>query len=131
MLRLITWPIMVVISLALVSFALSNRHAVDLTLFPLPGAITMPLFLLVLVVAFLCMMIGGFVIWCGAAPQRKSARDAEKRATALENDVAKLKAELDKRPPPPVPQAFLMLPNPLVSPAADNNPEMDKADRVA
>ncbi|HCI46737.1 MAG TPA: hypothetical protein DFI00_05540 [Rhodospirillaceae bacterium] len=134
MLRLFTWPIMAVVSLVLVSFALSNRNPVEIALFPLPGTLTLPLFLLVLVVAFVAMLVGGFVIWCNAAPRRKAGRAAEKQAAALEKELAGVKAELAKRPPSPVPQTLLSPPNPLVVPEQPKTidaADADKVDRVA
>ncbi|MBV6631803.1 MAG: LapA family protein [Alphaproteobacteria bacterium] len=112
--RVIGMPVIAICSLVLISFALSNRGPVELSLFPLPGAVAMPMFLPLLVFMLLGAFIGGFVSWRNGAAARKAKRAAERRVRELEDDTKRLNAELAKRPPPPAPQAVLSPPNPLL-----------------
>lgn len=113
--RLISLPVVAICSLVLISFALSNRGPVELSLFPLPGAVAMPIFLPLLVFMLIGALIGGFVSWRNGSAARQAKREAERRVRELEADTQRLNAELAKRPPPPVPQAVLSPPNPLIT----------------
>lgn len=121
MIRLITVPLVLLISLVLISFALSNRGVVDFALFPLPGTIGLPLFLPVLLTALIGALVGCFATWRNGAKHRKAARDNKKLAEQLDRQVAELRQELATRPPPVTGQAVLSPPNPLVAPPAPAN----------
>ncbi|MEO0392968.1 MAG: hypothetical protein AAF213_06960 [Pseudomonadota bacterium] len=117
MLRLITVPLVAVFSLVLLSFALSNRDVASFALFPLPGALALPLFLPVMLAALFGAFIGCFATWRNSAKYRKAAKDNQKLAEQLDKQVAQLRQELATRPPPPAGQAVLSPPNPLIAPA--------------
>ena len=115
MIRLVTFPLILVVSLIIISFALSNRAVVDFGLYPLPGALGLPLFLPVLLAGFVGALVGCFATWCNGARHRKAARDNKKLAEQLDKQVADLRQELAIRPPPVVGQAVLSPPNPLIN----------------
>jgi|AACY02.2.fsa_nt_gi Uncharacterized integral membrane protein len=124
MIRLVTVPLILVISLLIISFALSNRGVVDLALYPMPGTLGLPLFVPVLLAALVGALVGCFATWRNGSRHRKAARDNKKLAEQLDKQVAELRRELAIRPPPVTGQAVLSPPNPLVTPS---NPPAEPA----
>lgn len=77
---LITLPLTIVF----VVFAISNRASATISLWPLPIAIDLPLFLLVLAPLALGLFSGLLWLWAPLALARRRARKAEERVAALE-----------------------------------------------
>ncbi|NQW10629.1 MAG: DUF1049 domain-containing protein [Alphaproteobacteria bacterium] len=80
----ITAPIMIVVVL----FAVSNRHLVPMELWPLPGALEVPLYLVALLALVAGFVLGGTIAWAGELGQKRRAVRAEKRAEDLEREIA-------------------------------------------
>lgn len=85
--------------LLVILFAVSNRQMIPVTLDPLPGAVDLPLALLVLGTGLLGFVLGGLVVWVGQGRHRRLAREARRKMDALSAEVAGLR--LAKAPPPP------------------------------
>ena len=79
-----------------VDFAISNRGLVELTLWPLPGSMTVPIFILAFGVFTVSFFAGGFVAWVGAGKTRGRARAAELRVREEEREIADLTRKLEK-----------------------------------
>ena len=77
---IITLPI----TLAVVLFAVSNRHAVELQFWPLPGTLDLPLYAIGLVTMVFGFLMGGVIAWLGAGESRHRARTAERDVRGLE-----------------------------------------------
>jgi putative membrane protein len=77
---LITLPLTVV----LVVFAIANRGDASISLWPLPIALDLPIFLLVLGPLALGLFSGLAWLWAPLALARRRARKAEARVAALE-----------------------------------------------
>ena len=77
--------------LIIVVFALSNRQMVQLGLWPTDVSIQLPVALAILVPAALGFLLGAMVMWFAAAAQRRRAGRAERRASLLAADLAKLR----------------------------------------
>lgn len=96
--------ILVPLALALVLFAIANRHIVHLSLDPIAPearslAFEVPLFAVVLAALMLGVMIGGFASWLVQGKHRKAERQYRKEATRLRDEAETLRAS--------VPQAAL------------------------
>ncbi len=97
------------VTAAVVLFAVSNREAAALRLWPLPGAADVPLYLLGLGALFLGFLAGGAVAWFAAGEARGRARAAEREARALRLRLAEaerrtaLPAAAAAPPPAPAP----------------------------
>ena len=82
-----------IIAAAFITFAISNRAAVSLSLFPLPYSIELPLFLL----AAASFALG--ILACGIALQARMFKHSrlyhaeKKRVMALENELEGLRSE--------------------------------------
>jgi uncharacterized integral membrane protein len=81
-----------------VAFAVSNRDAVIVGLFPLPYTAQMPKFLFALICFGLGIIVAGISLNLRMAKTRRNFAKEHKRAAALENELKGLKAEKDSLP---------------------------------
>lgn len=98
--RVVYWAAVAVAAVVLMLFAVSNRTAVSLGLWPLPFAAELPLYLLAL-----CALLAGFLIgviggWLAGRSRRAELRRARRRIAALERELAATQAQLDNRAEP-------------------------------
>jgi uncharacterized integral membrane protein len=74
-----------------VLIAVSNRQPVQLTLWPLPHEVTLPLFLLVIALLLAGVLAGLGLGWWAARHHRRRAREASGDAQRLEREVQRLR----------------------------------------
>ena len=79
-----------------VVFAVSNREAAMLNLWPLGIKVEAPLFILVLGSGLFGLVLGGVITWLSAGRKRQRAREAEFRATSAERELHYLQRKLDQ-----------------------------------
>ena len=72
--------------------AVSNTQLVQLTLWPLPHIIVMPVYLLVIAMLMLGVLAGLSMGWWAGRHHRRRAREAGGEAARLDREVARLKA---------------------------------------
>ncbi len=84
------------ITVAVVLFAVSNRHSVALEFWPLPGSLEVPLYMVGLITMVFGFLVGGIVAWLGAGESRHRARVAERDARTLEVRLADAESEIAK-----------------------------------
>lgn len=82
-----------VIIIIAVTLAVSNRGKVDLSLFPLPYEISMPLFMFAIITFALGITFGWLIAKLSILKYRKISKEANKRAGALENEISALRSE--------------------------------------
>jgi len=104
--KFLTALIVIPLGLILVTFAVANRHFVTVSFDPFMAndpslSVTMPLFLLLILVAALGVVAGGCAVWFGQRHWRRAARrnDAEARAARVE--LANLRAQTAPARPDP------------------------------
>lgn len=98
--RHLSWIVTLPIALVAISFAVSNMQPVTLALWPLPGAVTTPVFLVVLLAMAVGFLAGGLVAWLGQHSHRRAARIHSARADRLERELARAReqeAALERR----------------------------------
>ena len=71
-----------------VLIAVSNTQPVQLTLWPLPHVIVMPLYLLVVLLLLLGVLVGLGMGWWAARHHRRRAREASGEAARLDREIA-------------------------------------------
>lgn len=101
--KILGWILSLPVALIAISFAVCNLAPVDITLWPLPGVLTMPAFALVLISLVVGFALGGFVAWLSGGRHRRALRQEKARADQIQRDLdaARLHvAELDKRSAP-------------------------------
>lgn len=89
--RLLSWLIGLPVAVVAVLFAISNRHAVELDLWPLPFSVDLPVYLAVLGPLALGLVAGGLIAWFAAGGSRRAARRERRRAQELERQVEVLR----------------------------------------
>jgi uncharacterized integral membrane protein len=75
-----------------VLIAVSNSQSVQLTLWPLPQAVVMPVYLLVVALLLLGVLAGLGMGWWVGRHHRRRAREAGSEAARLERELARLRA---------------------------------------
>jgi uncharacterized integral membrane protein len=92
--KIVSAVILLPLAVVIIIFAVANRQSVTVSFDPFSTAspayaVTLPLFLLVVMLIILGMLIGGTVAWIGQARWRRAARrlDADVRALRQELDV--------------------------------------------
>ncbi|MGD9883828.1 MAG: lipopolysaccharide assembly protein LapA domain-containing protein [Reyranella sp.] len=87
-----------------VLIAVSNSQSVQLTLWPLPHIVIMPLYLLVVVLLLLGVLAGLGIGWWAGRHHRRHAREAIAEAGRLEREIQRVRqAAAAAAPPPPPP----------------------------
>lgn len=96
--KFLTALIVIPLGLILVTFAVANRHDVTVSFDPFMAndpalSRTMPLFLLLILVAALGVIVGGCAVWFGQRHWRRAARRHEADAQAARVELADLRAQ--------------------------------------
>lgn len=104
--KFLTALIVIPLGLILVTFALANRHFVTVSFDPLIAddpllSVTLPLFLLLILVAALGVLAGGCAVWFGQRHWRRAARRHEADARAARGELADLRAQAAAARPEP------------------------------
>ena len=86
---------MLVVGLAAILFAVSNRQMVDLTVWPFPFTLPAPIYAVALTAVAIGVVWGGAIGWWGAVRARRRARLEARRAADLEKDLHELKIKID------------------------------------
>lgn len=89
---IVTLPIIAIVT----AFAVMNRQAVAINLWPLPWDLAVPVFLLTLLLILFGFCFGVLVMWFTGAKQRRQLR-----ALKRELDDAKMELHTLRRAPPP------------------------------
>jgi len=90
-------------AIVIIGFAIANRESVTVGFDPLPFAVGVPLYAVVLVALALGIVIGGTVTWLRGHRWRRLARELGDRVTRLERERRRLEEKAgDGHPSLPV-----------------------------
>ena len=97
--RIAGWLIGIPLAILVVLFALSNRHAITLALWPLPEdmVISLPVYVVVLVAAVLGFFGGIAVAWFGGARTWRRARSAERSLRRTEGQLKQAEQKIKRQ----------------------------------
>jgi len=98
--RVLYWAVLPIAAVVLAIFAVSNREAVAIGLWPLPYLVELPLYLLVLLALLLGFVVGEFAAWIAGRHWRREVRRRGRRIAALERELAATQARLQEVPAP-------------------------------
>jgi hypothetical protein len=89
-----------------VDFAVANHHLITVSFDPLDSAdpalsVTLPLFVVLILVAVLGVLAGGCAVWFGQWHWRRAARRHEADARAVRAELADLRAQMSAGKPEP------------------------------
>ena len=104
--KFLTALVVIPLGLILMVFAVANRHFVTVSFDPFVSndpsfSVTLPLFLLLIVVAALGVVAGGCAVWFGQRHWRRAARRHEADARAARVELAALQAQAAAAKPNP------------------------------
>lgn len=91
-LRYLSWIVTIPLAIVVISFAVSNRDAVALKLWPLPSGLEMMLFLPVLGALATGLIAGGLIAWLAGGKYRRLARRQSGRLKRLTAELETLQA---------------------------------------
>lgn len=110
--KLLSWSFLIMVAALAAAFAVSNRQAVGLDLWPLPLTVQAPVYLLALGGFTAGFFVGGFIFWIKgliwrgrAVDQRRAADSADHKAARLGARVNALEAAGSHRPALPPAEA--------------------------
>jgi uncharacterized integral membrane protein len=104
--KFLTALVVIPLGLILMVFAVANRHFVTVSFDPFVSndpsfSVTLPLFLLLIVVAALGVLAGGCAVWFGQRHWRRAARRHDADARAARGELADLRAQAATARPEP------------------------------
>jgi uncharacterized integral membrane protein len=85
--KFLWWIVLALVAVVLILFAISNREAVSVALWPLPALVEMPLYLVLLGTLLLGFIVGELAGWIGGWRWRREARRGRERIAMLEREV--------------------------------------------
>ncbi|MGY3510514.1 lipopolysaccharide assembly protein LapA domain-containing protein [Bradyrhizobium lupini] len=96
--KFLTALVVIPLGLVLMVFAVANRHFVTVSFDPFVSndpsfSVTLPLFLLLIVVAALGVLAGGCAVWFGQRHWRRAARRHDAEVRAARGELADLRAQ--------------------------------------
>ncbi len=92
--RAISWFVMLPVAVAVVTFAVANRERVDVSFWPAPLTLNLPLFSVVLLVLIVGFVLGALVHWLTTGSPRRRARENARRAEAAERELERLRRQM-------------------------------------
>lgn len=90
--RLLHTVLAVIFAVVAISFAVSNRAVVPMSLWPLPFEWPMPVAMVGFVGVIIGFVLGGIAAWIGAGSSRRRARQAEYKNRNQEREITRLEA---------------------------------------
>ena len=89
--RVLNTLVTVPVTIVLVTFAVSNRQEVFLSLWPLSEGVAIPLYLLVLALFLLGALAGATAAWLTGGKTRRLLRETARRADRAEREARELR----------------------------------------
>ena len=94
--KIVAAAILIPLAIVIIAFAVANRQIVTVSLDPFSSehpasSLTLPLFVLILVLLIAGVVIGGVAAWLRQARWRRVARRLEREAEQLRGEVASLR----------------------------------------
>jgi lipopolysaccharide assembly protein A len=93
--RLLYWIAILGVAIILAVFAVSNREAASLALWPLPFVVGLPLYLMVFAAVLAGFVVGVLTAWMAGAQRRRELRRCRRRNDALARELAATQAQLN------------------------------------
>ena len=85
--RLLSWLIMVPVAVLVIVFSVYNRASTTVDFWPLPYALSLPLFSVVLGSLLVGFCLGGAIAWISGVGTRRQARRLSRELAAAERDL--------------------------------------------
>ena len=89
--RLVTWSFGLIVAVVTVSFAVSNRDPVTISVWPFPFALNLGLYIIVLISVLAGFVAGALVTWLAAGKHRRRVRKQRAEIRNMENELDTLR----------------------------------------
>jgi len=91
--KFFSWIVLAIVAVVLILFAVSNREAVSVGLWPLPALVELPLYLVLLATLLVGFIVGELAAWVRGWRWRREARRGRERIAALEREIDAQRAQ--------------------------------------
>jgi len=92
--KLLFWIFVAIVAVVMALFAVTNRAAVSLGLWPLPYVLELPLYLAIIAAMLIGFVAGALCVWIAGRHGRREGRRRAHRIAALERELAATQAQL-------------------------------------
>lgn len=92
--RLLHTVLAIIFAILAISFAVSNRTVVPVSLWPLPFEWPMPVAMVGFIGVIFGFLLGGIAAWISAGASRRRARAAEYKSRNQEREIKRLQADV-------------------------------------
>lgn len=98
--KIITTVISLLVAIGTVSFAISNRQLVTVSLWPIPFELTLPLVFLIIIISVMVFLLGWFLSWfrCLTVKRtlKKENKKTKKQIELLEAKIKELQNQINE-----------------------------------
>ena len=98
--RILFWVVVLPLLFVAAFFAIANREAVTIDLWPISGPVSVPLFVALVGALYLGFLFGALVTWWAGRVTRTKARAETRRADRLQQEADELRARIEAATPP-------------------------------
>jgi uncharacterized integral membrane protein len=103
--RIVAAIVLIPLAIIIVAFAVANRHDVTVSFDPFASndpasSLTLPLFVLVILLVIIGVLIGGLATWLGQGKWRGAARRFERELLQLRGKIAAFEGKAGSNAPP-------------------------------
>lgn len=88
---------MALLGLAIIILSIGNKDAVTFSFYPLPFAMDVPLFALILAGGFLGVLLGSLKTWMSDGKARRENRQGKRDLLKLQGEVSRLTQQLEEK----------------------------------
>ena len=92
--KFVFWIFVLLVALVLALFAVSNREAVTVGLWPAPFLVEIPLYVAMLAALAVGFVLGEAAAWIGGRHRRREARQRRRQLASLEGELRATQAQL-------------------------------------
>lgn len=86
----LSWIFTLPVTVIVVLFAIANRSPATLSFWPLPWAVDLPIYLIILGALFAGFLLGAAVAWLSGGRRRRRARQLAERVRAQDRQILEL-----------------------------------------
>lgn len=112
--RVVYWILAGVLAALAGVFALGNRGDVTVDFWPVGPSFAMPVFVALVGALYIGFALGAIVTWLAQGRTRRRAREAVRRAAALERELSQARGTAASQAPAVIPAAPVLPPGPPV-----------------
>lgn len=94
--KFLFWLISLPLAIIIAIFAVNNREVVDISLWPTPFTVGIPVYLLILGNLGLGLLLGALLMWLGAVPLRVRLHNRDLEIRSLKRDIDRRSADAQK-----------------------------------